>query len=116
VTWNAGTSRARYLQVGKTVHAYCSLAVTGAGTAGQGITLSLPVNAVATGAGGGSFYHFDTGVANRAGWAALTSVSALSFTTEGSDQLYGLVSGHGGIEPALSSGDSFSVSITYEAA
>lgn len=111
ITWNAGTSRARYIQVGKTVHAHCALAITGAGTAGQEITLSLPVTAAAADAGGGTWLHNDVGGGTIfAGTALMVSTTLVKFIASGATNFHGKNAG------TLSNTDAFYMTLTYEAA
>lgn len=105
----AAVTRARFNRVGRTVTAYGTLAVSGAGIAGQAITVDLPVAPVAANAGGGSFSHFDVGVAVWAGAATVTA-SGLSFFANGANVAHGIAQG------TLSAGDSLSFTVTYETA
>lgn len=110
VAWDAGASRARYVQVGKMVVVYCSLKATGSGVAGQPITVSLPVAAVAIGAGVGSFYNFDPGVAHRSGAAYLNATTYADFYRDGETDRFGIAG------PTLGATDVIGMSIVYEAA
>ncbi len=111
VTWNAGTSRARYLQVGKTVHAVCRLEVTGNGTFNNAVKMTLPVTAAAAVSGGGTFWHFDTGNANFTGFVSINTPTELLFYHSGGNQAYGANN-----SVTVSNGDVFHMFITYEAA
>ena len=110
VTWDAGASRARYLQVGKLVTAYCELKVTGSGVAGQPITVSLPAVAVAVGAGGGTFYCFDPGVAHWVGAANVAATTYCALYRDGATDKFGVAG------PTLGAADVVSMSVTYEIA
>ena len=111
VAWNAGTSRARYLQVGKTVHAVCRLEVTGNGTFNNAVKMTLPVTAAAAISGGGTFWHFDTGNANFTGFVSINTPTELLFYHSGGNQAYGANN-----SVTVSNGDVFHMFITYEAA
>ena len=110
VTWDAGASRARYLQVGKLVTAYCELKVTGSGVAGQPITVSLPAVAAAIGAGGGTFYCFDPGVAHWVGAAHVAATTYCALYRDGATDEFGVAG------PTLGAADVVSMSVTYEIA
>ena len=111
VTWNAGTSRARYLQVGKTVHAVCRLEVTGNGTFNNAVKMTLPVTAAAAISGGGTFWHFDTGNANFTGFVSIDTPTELLFYHSGGNQAYGANN-----SVTVSNGDVFNMFVTYEVA
>jgi len=100
--------RAQYVQIGKVVIAVCSLAITGAGTVGQTITLSLPVNAVAGVGGLGSFRWFDAGNTNYAGTSIISDTTTVIFTINGNGNYLGA-------DQTLANSDVFQMSITYEA-
>ncbi len=110
VTWNAGTSRARYLQVGKTVHVSLYLVVTGAGVAAQGMTVSLPATAAAAFSGGGAWWHFDSDNTNFAGFALVGTTTAARLIAGG------IANDHGTQGITLASGDVIAATLTYEAA
>lgn len=105
----AGTVTCGYIQAGKLIIAHYNSAVTGSGTAGTVIELTLPVNAK-PGAGGGSFYHFDNGVAHYAGFAQIFSATKARFFKNGDGNAHGISTG------TLSNGDTFNCLLTYEAA
>jgi len=105
---------ARYKQIGKTVHVSLYLAITGAGTAGNAVVVSLPVTAqqgaVLLAVGHGTF--FDAAPATY----VVTAKTASTTTV----QLFHDTSGNSafGIAPAVTcaSGDVLSLDLTYEAA
>lgn len=104
----------RYTKIGRTVYANFTTNVTGSGSAGTGVSISLPV----TSAAGsplrlGSGHIYDTSTATRyTGMCELDSTTAFRIVGDWS-------SGNqwGGIPSVgLASGDQVSASITYEAA
>jgi hypothetical protein len=109
---------ARYVQVGKTVHFVCVLAVTGTGSAGDEITITLPVTAAWSGSsipGSGYLYDDSIGV-NHHGNPFLKSTTTVGLhPAQGSAVGLGLL-GLVLFTAALASGDTFTISGTYEAA
>jgi len=105
----AKTSVSYYTQIGKLVIAYAFLGITGSGTPGSVITLTLPAAPAAAGRGGGSWWHYDPGNTNYTGFADIAASSI---------RLFGDVNGqqHGVNAGTLSSGDTVTVVVTYEAA
>lgn len=96
-------TRAKYLKVGKLVFANFDIAITGAGTAGNAITLDysgIGTSAAATASFGG-FRHFDTGVTNYVGIAIGASTTTLQFYVDA----YG--ANHGQQPVNFSNGDIF---------
>lgn len=101
----------RYVRIGRTIHFVCRLDITGTGTSGSEITVSLPVTAAA--GGGlvvGSGIVVDNGTAFYVGVAVTASGTTMQIAT------YGNV-GYVGANPsfALASGDIVHVYGTYEA-
>lgn len=102
---------AKYAQFGKTVHATVFLAITGSGTGGNDISVTVPVTAATSGSrfivgsGGGknAAGTFGTGVS-----MALTSTTVVKFMDVPENPSY-----H---STALANGDVLSFTITYEAA
>lgn len=87
-------NKARYLQIGKMVHAYVDLSVTGASTGG--VSVGLPVNAAArwNGFGSGGIYNSGGAPANQSGVVTmgpntLDHVLWTSFTTAWMDTTAG---------------------------
>lgn len=103
------TGTVRYQATGKLVIMSAALAVTSSGTAGQPIQLWLPVQAAAAGSGGGSFWHFDSGVNNFAGFASIHSPTVARLIVDGSSQAHGINAG------TLSTGDTLTCQLVYEA-
>ena len=105
----AKTSVSYYTQIGKLVIAYAFLGITGSGTPGSVITLTLPAAPAAAGRGGGSWWHYDPGNTNYTGFADIAASSIRLFRDVNGQQ-------HGVNAGTLSSGDTVTVVVTYEAA
>ena len=101
---------ARYIRVGDMVTAFADLSAAASGTAGQLISVTLPVDAVAVNRGAGVFWHFDSGTTNYVGFVQIDPVGVAKFLVSG----YG--SDHGTQPVTLASGDRITFSVTYEAA
>lgn len=105
---------ARWTQSGKLVHCWGFVTVTNAGTAGQPISVSLPVTAKTNGVIAGVGWVVDSGTAAYGGLARILSGAgtiqfiATHLTTTGTV----------GVAPsfALANGDQIFWNITYEAA
>ena len=102
---------AKYMRVGRVIFATINLAITGAGTTANAITVGLPVTAASSSGVVGSFRYFDTGSTIYAGTVLSSSTTAVQC----------FVSGNGnpmGVNPtfAAASGDSIQLQVTYEAA
>lgn len=109
-------TRSVYTKIGRTVFFQCKLAITGSGTSGNNITVSLPVTAVsATDSRVGQFDFYDSSVVRiyhgSAFLASTTTVKGLRIDT-------GAISAIGNGDPAtgLASGDEININIVYEAA
>lgn len=109
------TTEAKYAVIGKTCHLYAKIAITGAGTAGQIITIGgIPTAAQITASVGSTIgigKVLDSATANYVGEIENTSTSTLVIVP------HGLTSGVG-ITPsfALASGDAIGFSATYRIA
>lgn len=103
---------AKYTRFGNTVHYQFRIGITGAGTAGSAVNVSLPVNAAYT-AGGlvvGSAWYYQVGGTRYGGSAELTSASTIGVSGSFSaGNLYGAVP-----SAATANGDYISAAITYE--
>ena len=109
------TTYARYYKVGRFVHVQVLLAVTGSGTGGNTVTVSLPFTAAQAGgmsAGGGSIYDASVGAAYP-GRVLLntTTTAALSPTNVTTGGYLGAAT----FTAALASGDSIDMEFRYEA-
>jgi hypothetical protein len=105
-------TRADYVQVGNICFAWFDLAVTGAGTSGGIITVSVPVTAAATmTAGAGYIIDATASPPNSVVTWALTSTTVVSAVTDQQSNFYGAAP-----VMALASGDVLSGSITYRTA
>jgi hypothetical protein len=115
VTLGVSVNYSRYTVIGKTVHANVAANITsGTGTAGYGVSLSLPV---ASAAGSplriGSCHVYDASAGTRyTGMAELDSTTGFRFVGDWSGGL------QWGWNPSIAAtvSDQFSASITYEAA
>jgi hypothetical protein len=109
-------TRSRYVRYGRTIHYTARLEVTGSGTGGNPITVSLPVTAAASGEMSGTAALFD--VSATLGYSAViqlastTTLFMLNASTAEASQPLGLASFTAG----LAVGDTISVGGTYEAA
>ena len=94
-------TEARYVQMGRVVHVWIYLSMTGTGTAGSDITFTLPIAASGHTTNGviGAAWYFDTGSQFYAGTArARTSTTAVitphgAFTYVGSSPSIAVASG-----------------------
>jgi hypothetical protein len=115
VTLGVSVNYSRYTVIGKTVHANVAANITsGTGTAGYGVSMSLPV---ASAAGSplriGSCHVYDASAGTRyTGMAELDSTTGFRFVGDWSGGL------QWGWNPSIAAtvSDQFSASITYEAA
>lgn len=108
-------SRGHYMKIGRTVHLEVGLVATGAGTANNRITVSLPFTGVAGFTPVDSFIFVDAATAIYNGIVVPHSASAVRFFSgqnPGTD--LGLTGG--GFTAAIAAGDTLSFSMTYEAA
>lgn len=119
------TTVGAYSRVGRWVIAYCTLSVTGAGSASNQISVSLPVTAATSNALAGTGYVIDasanagaggmyTGIASLAG----TTLAVLYATSNSGQTAANLLIGSGSstMTAALASGDAVVFQIQYEAA
>lgn len=109
---------ARYIKMGRVVHLYARLNVTGAGTAGQSVTISLPVPGFAHGGNGiavGSGFIYDASANNiyEGCYNILSAGTAVDMVT---DVTGGSAAWGGTPNIALASGDIINLHATYEAA
>lgn len=108
-------TKARYGQVGKIVVVRVALAVTGAGTANNAITVSLPVTAAGTGEYVGQFVWFNAGVNEWVGSAYISTTTTVKGRTSGAGGIdLGVTGSADGT--ALANTDLISMSAIYEAA
>lgn len=131
VTQSAGVTKTvtygAYSRVGRRITASCNLVMTGAGTASNLITVSLPVTAV-TGQDGSiigighildvsdpQYFNVHVTQAN-AGTIVYFTASATTRGTGTPESAYRMGTGIGGSTFALAVNDTISVSISYEAA
>lgn len=110
-TVTATASRAKYVQIGKTVFVSVGLDVTGSGTGGNAIEVTLPVNFTAARGCVGSFYYFDTG----------STIYTGTVVGEGTNKVRFYVSGNGnpmGVNPnfAAANTDVLVFAVSYEVA
>ena len=109
-------TRSRFARYGRTIHYTLDLAVTGTGTAANAITVTLPVAAAAgslTVVGSGRITDISV-AANFTGLAINTSTTVMSLlpTTGTAGNYLGATN----FTAALASGDTITISGTYEAA
>jgi len=108
-------NRAVYQRIGRMVFAYCELTVTGSGTGGVAVTVSMPVTPVAgTNPVVGTFGIFDTSASTFYHGMAryLTATNLVSGYASGQANALG----NGGFTLGLAVNDSVYMSIAYEAA
>lgn len=108
---------ARYIKIGRIVHTYVRLNVTGAGTAGQPVFITLPVP---------GFAHGGNGIPVGSGWiydSSTTTMYAGSYNIQGAGTTVDLVTdatagNDWGVVPSigLANADQISFHLTYEAA
>jgi hypothetical protein len=109
-------SRATYIKIGRTVHASVELSITGAGTAGSNIVVSLPVPAASSGAIVGSGIVYDSSTTTvYAGIANTIDSTTLSLWPASADGTTSFL-GNRQFSAGLASGDLVRYGITYEAA
>ena len=108
-------TRSRFARYGRTIVATVNLAVTGTGTAGNIVTISLPVTAAASATIGGSGVLIDSSASlNYGGLVELSSTTAFAFIPSATNGVNYL--GVTGFTAALASGDIIRAIVTYEAA
>jgi hypothetical protein len=79
----------RYLRFGNLIHIFGSVSFTGAGTAGQVISVTnLPIPFLLSGASGGTFRYFDVGNTNFCG-TVVTSGTSLALFHDGDGNALG---------------------------
>ncbi len=115
VTVTKTITYAKYTRIGRTIHFRVKLAATSAGTAGQRVTVGLPVACVDIDSAFGSAWLYDSsaGAVHRAITTPITTTAVVFAPTNNtvSDVL-----GVTGFTDALASGDIMICSGTYEAA
>ena len=106
-------TRSRYARYGRTIHFTISLSVTGSGTGGNNILISLPVTAASAGeAMPGTGVVVDTSAGlTYVGWSYIQSTTECLILTD-----VGTALGAAVFTAALASGDTIKISGTYEAA
>ena len=112
-TVTATVIRGRYQQIGKLVHVYFKISVTGTGTAGQAVNVSLPITSATTdiACGSGGIYDAST-TTMYAGWYYLLSTTTVALAGDwATNSLWGGVP-----NIAIANGDVFYATLTYEAA
>lgn len=114
VTVTKTVTSARYIRVGRWISAQVFLAVTGAGTAGTGIQIGLPVQA-AVAATFGSGYLLDASAGSFFAGIAYPSTGLVSGLLIGNGTGLGNIAGIAGFTAALASGDVISMNFNYEA-
>lgn len=103
----------RYTRIGRTIHANCALYITGSGSAGTGVTVSLPVAAQASLPVIGSSWIYDASAGVRYVCAVdLASTTSVSFLHDAS----GAASWGQNPSIGLANADQIRFGITYEAA
>lgn len=106
----------RYQRIGRTVIAQCDLAVTGAGTGNNAITVSLPVTSAAAGSrviGSGHVYDSSAAV-NYSQNAVCNTTTTAAIHSTGAGQLLGVTGS--AMNAALAAGDAVTFAVTYEGA
>lgn len=112
VTFTVGTSE--YFRVGRMITWRFALAVTGTGTGANDVTITIPVTAAYGGELCGVGYITDSSVPARyAGWAVLSSTTAMKIQTTSASVAY---LGSNTFTAALAAGDIIAGSISYAAA
>ena len=110
-------TRSRYARWGRRIEFTIDLAITGAGTAGASITVSLPVTAAASAQVCGQGFIFDNGSGNLPGLAYLSTTTALVLLPTWLNTATGFMgTASGGGSFALASGDEITIWGSYEAA
>jgi hypothetical protein len=104
---------AKYVRVGKVVWLAVKVSITGAGSAGSSITVSLPVSSAASAVifGSGMFYDASSNLTYAGGGFVNTGTTVAIYA-------HGAAGNVVGVSPniATANGDEFFVSLTYEAA
>jgi hypothetical protein len=104
---------AKYWRVGRLVHAFAKLAVTGSGTAGNIVTVTVPFTAAAANTFVGIGSIFDTSASTfYSGTARLQSTTVVAIIPHNATSYLGSAAFSAG----LAAGDNVDISITYEAA
>lgn len=108
----------RYTRIGDTVHFHALLAVTGSGTGGNAVVVSLPVTAATSGQAIGFGWITDSsaGGPRYTGTAVAASTTTLQLVPDSGVGNYTGNLGAANFTAGLASGDTISVSGTYEAA
>ena len=110
-------TRSRYARWGRRIEFTIDLAVTGSGTTGNAITVSLPVTAASANQVVGSGFVFDNGSGNLPCIAFASTTSVLAFLPTWVNTATGFLgTATGGGSFALASGDEITVWGSYEAA
>lgn len=114
VTHSVVTSR--YVRIGNTVHFQCRLTITGAGTAGQTVYVTLPVNAATINGGqiGNGLIIF--GTAHYTGFARFEAAGQRVSLKNPTDTTASAGMGAAGPSAALANNDQLHLNLTYEAA
>jgi hypothetical protein len=107
------------MRIGRTIHFQVSLSVTGSGSAGNAVTVSLPVTAAASGfmIPGGGHIGDSTAATNYPGLTWLSSTtSVVLFAAAVTSGTLAYPLGQTSFTAALAAGDAVTVAGTYEAA
>jgi len=117
VTVAVTNTRSRFARYGRTIVATTTLTVTGAGTAANSITISLPVTAAHSSGRPGVGTWFDTSATNFFEFhAAFASTTTINLRGTATNVLAALGSTGSDNAAALANGDVLEFTITYEAA
>jgi hypothetical protein len=110
-------NHAVYGRWGRLIVAHASLSVTGTGTASNGITLSVPVNAARSGMGVGAGTVYDvSATTNYSGTCYTSSASSFVMYAHGTVSVASPVLGGAVFTAALAAGDVITFTLQYEAA
>ena len=101
-------TRANYHRFGSWCYASCDLAITGSGTSGNAIAVSLPVTASDASDVHGQFVIVDNTVAIYAGSIYPSSTTAVTFVSDAQTSLVGVAPAFG-----LASGDRIRMDVSY---
>jgi hypothetical protein len=115
----ATVNRATYMRIGRTIHFQVSLSVTGSGSAGSAVTVSLPVTAASSGfmIPGGGHIGDSSAATNYPGLTWLQSTtSVVLFAAAVTSGTLAYPLGQTSFTAALAAGDAVTVAGTYEAA
>lgn len=104
------TNRATYQRIGRLIIAMFDVTFTSPGSINNNVLTTLPVNAAASAAMGGSFRYFDTGATNHAGTVVSVDTTHAGFVYDG----YGNLLGNGDL--IIANGDFLQATLIYEAA